>query len=117
MDHPGVARGARPGTMMANAVPRFCIVATLSLVACAPPSTTGGSAPSTATSDSAAFTIAGDPRQPEGAPWSLRQSVDGVRYELTGVILVPDGPGPFPAVVLSHGSAGSARTIASEVGR
>ena len=105
--------------MIANAVSRFCVAAaTFSLAACTRPAgTTGGAAAPTATIDSAAFAIAGDPRQPDGAPWSFRQSVDGVRYELTGVILVPTGPGPFPAVVLSHGSAGNARTIASEVGR
>jgi dienelactone hydrolase len=69
------------------------------------------------TPDPGAFAITGDPRQPGGAPWSFRGSVDGVRYDLTGVVLAPDGRGPFPAVVLSHGSRGSARMIANEVGR
>src|SRR5215475_15090660 len=89
-----------------------------SLAACAPhspvPNTGAAAAP---VPDSGAFVIDGDPRQPAGAPWSFRGTVDGVRYELNGVILAPSGPGPFPAVVLSHGNGGSARFITNQVGR
>ena len=98
----------------------FLAAAALTLAACAPQShagSTGVAAAATSTPDSGAFAIAGDPRQPSGAPWSFRGSADGVDYDLTGVILVPAGPGPFPAVVLSHGSGGSARFIANQVGR
>ena len=94
--------------------------ATLSLATCVPHSrvtSTEPAAAATSMPDSGAFAIAGDPRQPGGAPWSFRGSMGGVRYELNGVLLVPDGAGPFPAVVLSHGSGGSARMIANEVGR
>src|SRR5215467_1330779 len=90
----------------------------LTLLACAQqtpvPSTGAAVAP---VRDSGAFVIDGDPRQPAGAPWSFRGTVDGVRYELNGVILAPGGAGPFPAVILSHGSQGSARFISNEVGR
>ena len=97
----------------------FLAVAALALVGCASQSRVGspGAAVATTVPDSGAFEIAGDPRQSSGAPWSFRGKVDGVQYDLTGVLLVPTGPGPFPAVVLSHGNGGSARFIAEQVGR
>jgi dienelactone hydrolase len=60
-----------------------------------------------------AFAIVGDPESAIGATWTFRDRVDGVTYDLAGVLLKPRGPGPFPAVVLSHGSDGSAAFFAS----
>lgn len=98
----------------------LCVAATALLATCTPQSHSVSANPAAAVSaapDTGAFVIAGDPRQRDGAPWSFRGTVDGVRYQLTGVLLAPAGSGPFPAVVLSHGSGGSARMIANEVGR
>ena len=97
---------------------RLLTAVLLSLAACASQSRLSSTGPVTAPApDSGTFIIDGDPQQPAGAPWSFRGAVDGVGYDLTGVILVPSGAGPFPAVVLSHGSQGSARFISNEVGR
>ena len=62
------------------------------------------------------FVITGDAEAPRGATWTFRGTVDGTRYDLAGVLLKPSGPGPFPAVIVSHGSRGSAENIASLVG-
>jgi dienelactone hydrolase len=37
--------------------------------------------------------------------------VDDVDYDLSGILYKPPGPGPFPAVILSHGSDGSAEFL------
>lgn len=69
----------------------------------------GGVAPPTAPGGSAAtFEIAGDPEAAGGAQWTYRGTNGGVTYDLQGVLLKPRGPGPFPAVIISHGKGGSA---------
>jgi dienelactone hydrolase len=80
----------------------------LALLGCGAPDTgpaAGGSTPD--------FVISGDPASSGGATWTFRATVDGVAYDLTGVLYKPPGGGPFPAVVLSHGSEGSAALLAS----
>jgi dienelactone hydrolase len=77
----------------------------LALTAC------GGT--STEPAASTDFLISGDPASSGGATWTFRATVDGVAYDLTGVLYKPPGAGPFPAVVLSHGSEGSAALLAS----
>ena len=62
------------------------------------------------------FIVSGDPESPDGATWTFRGRGDGVTYDLTGVLLKPPGPGPFGAVVLSHGFEGSAALIARLMG-
>jgi dienelactone hydrolase len=59
------------------------------------------------------FNISGDPESAGGATWTFNEKVDGVAYDLSGVLYKPPGPGPFPAVLLSHGSDGSAAFLAS----
>lgn len=66
-----------------------------------------------------AWQIAGDPTSARGATWTFQSTEDGVEYELAGILLAPSGPGPFPAVVVSHGRGGRAdgysRTIGLEM--
>lgn len=59
------------------------------------------------------FVITGNPEASGGATWTFRDTVAGVFYDLAGVLYKPPGPGPFPAVILSHGSEGSAAFLAS----
>jgi dienelactone hydrolase len=89
----------------------------------------GGSEPSSPTSPStpappaasASFTLQGDPESTQGATWTYRGSLQGVTFDLQGILLKPAGTGPFGAVVLSHGAGGNAaaysRNIAMEMRR
>jgi dienelactone hydrolase len=60
----------------------------------------------------ASFHVVGDPASASGSTWSYRGRHDGVDYDLQGVLYKPPGAGPFPAVILSHGAAGSAAFFA-----
>jgi predicted dienelactone hydrolase len=68
--------------------------------------------PLTGTAADTGFVVQGDPESASGATWTFRGNVDGVRYDLAGILRKPVGSGPFPAVVLSHGSEGSAAFFA-----
>jgi dienelactone hydrolase len=60
--------------------------------------------------------ITGDPTATNGASWTYRDTVDGVAYDLAGILLKPAGAGPFPAIVVSHGYGGSANNYSRNVG-
>jgi dienelactone hydrolase len=62
------------------------------------------------------FVVSGNAESPGGATWTFRGTVNGVAYDLAGVLLKPPGAGPFPAVVLSHGSEGNAAFFTSLIG-
>ena len=78
----------------------------------------GGSSASSLTSvgTDTGFVVSGNAESPGGATWTFRGTVNGVAYDLAGVLLKPPGAGPFPAVVLSHGSEGNAAFFASLIG-
>lgn len=90
---------------MSRALVALCCAAVM--VAC------GGAKSSTGPGDTTSFAIQGNPESPNGASWTYRATVDGTQYDLTGVLYKPVGAGPFPAVILSHGSDGSAAFLAS----
>lgn len=62
------------------------------------------------------LTITGRPESATGATWTYRDTVDGIVYDLSGVLLKPEGGGPFPAVIVSHGAGGSASNYSRYVG-
>lgn len=70
---------------------------------------------------SSGFVLQGDPESAQGATWTYRGSLDGVTFDLQGILLKPAGPGPFGAVVISHGAGGNVsalpQTIAIEMRR
>ena len=59
----------------------------------------------------AGFQLAGDPESSSGATWTYRATTNGVAYDLRGILKKPRGPGPFPAVILSHGGMQNALTM------
>ena len=73
----------------------------------------GGAARLTTSPGTDSFVITGNPESSTGATWTFKGNVDGTRYDLAGVVYKPSGAGPFPAVILSHGSDGSAAFFAS----
>jgi dienelactone hydrolase len=70
----------------------------------------GGASPTAPTPAGtlAGFALTGDPVSAGGATWTYRGTRSGVAYDLQGVLVKPAGPGPFPAVIISHGAGGSA---------
>ena len=56
----------------------------------------------------AGFTLSGEPASANGATWTYQARVSGVAYDLQGVLLTPQGSGPFAAVIISHGAGGNA---------
>lgn len=64
-----------------------------------------------------AFVVTGDPRSTSGANWTYRATDQGVFYALEGVLFMPIGTGPFPAVVISHGKGGTPRGYSARIAR
>jgi dienelactone hydrolase len=100
---------------------RLAVVIVLLLAAgCSGKETNTPTGPSPAPS-SPAFTLQGDPASAQGATWTYVGTLDGIAFDLQGIVLKPQGAGPFPAVILSHGAGGSAnfysRGIAAEMVR
>jgi len=89
------------------AVPAAAVTLALFFAAC------GGTAPTNPGNGTEPFVVTGNPEASSGATWTFHETVSGVTYDLTGVLFKPVGPGPFPAVVLSHGSDGNAALLAS----
>ena len=74
------------------------------------------SSPTVSPSTTPALSLEGDPESQQGATWTYRGTLGGVAFDLQGILLKPRGAGPFPAVVISHGSGGSAVAYSRGVG-
>jgi len=63
--------------------------------------------------------ISGNPEAGTGATWTYQATVSGTNYDLSGILRKPPGAGPFPAVVINHGTGGNAngytRSVANEM--
>lgn len=86
-----------------------CVVTLFGITSCG----SSGVTASLGTKSDTGFVISGNPESAAGATWTYRGTVNGTTYDLAGVLLKPPGAGPFPAVLLSHGSEGSASFFAS----
>jgi dienelactone hydrolase len=93
----------------------FCAIGATELAVGCGGSDRSSTAAPVAPDTSPAFLISGNPESSTGATWTFKGTVGGVDYDLSGVLYKPVGAGPFPAVVLSHGSDGSAAFLASGV--
>lgn len=63
------------------------------------------------------FTLTGNAENASGAKWTYSNTVDGVVYELQGILYKPAGNGPFPAVIINHGTGGSSLSYSTNVAR
>ena len=61
--------------------------------------------------------VTGIPESDAGATWIYRATTEGVTYDLAGLLLKPPGPGPFPAVIISHGRGGNAAGYSRNLGK
>ena len=55
--------------------------------------------------------LQGDPESAQGATWTYTGTIGGVTFDLQGILLKPAGPGPFGAVIISHGAGGNASAL------
>jgi dienelactone hydrolase len=63
------------------------------------------------------FTLTGDPGSGQGATWTYRALAAGTAFDLQGILLRPQGTGPFPAVIISHGAGGNALGYSRAIAR
>jgi dienelactone hydrolase len=65
----------------------------------------------------AGFTLVGDPASSSGATWTYHAQESSIVYDLQGILLKPAGAGPFPAVIISHGTGQNAAGYSRDVAR
>jgi dienelactone hydrolase len=63
------------------------------------------------------LTITGNPQSINGATWTYQQTIDGVVYDLQGILYKPLGAGIYPAVIINHGTGGNVNGYSKNVAR
>jgi dienelactone hydrolase len=53
------------------------------------------------------FTLTGNPESLNGATWTFQQTINGIFYDLKGILFKPIGAGVFPSVIVNHGTSGN----------
>ena len=73
--------------------------------------------PQAAAVDCKRLVFTGEATATTPARWTYHSTDQGVTYSLEGILFVPEGPGPHPAVLISHGAGGSPNNYSAGVGR
>lgn len=60
--------------------------------------------------------ISGDPSSATGAKWTYTET-GNVEYNLEGILYKPSGTGPFPSVIINHGTGGSALSYSNGIAK
>jgi dienelactone hydrolase len=63
------------------------------------------------------FVLTGNPASANGATWVYRDTVEGVIYDLAGILLKPAGNSKLPAVVISHGHNGNVSIYSIDIAK
>jgi dienelactone hydrolase len=61
------------------------------------------------------FVLTGNPASTGGATWTYKDTVNGVIYDLAGILLKPAGTSKLPGVVISHGHGGNVNTYSINI--
>lgn len=62
------------------------------------------------------FTVTGNPEDAvNGAAWTYKETAADAAYDMTGRLWKPAGAGPFPAVIIQHGSGGSSEGYSKRI--
>ena len=63
------------------------------------------------------FVLTGNPASIYGATWTYKDTVNGVNYDLAGILLKPTGTSKLPGVVISHGHDGNVNIYSIDIAR
>lgn len=63
------------------------------------------------------FTMTGNPESTNGATWTYQQTINGIVYDLRGILFKPAGTGSFPAVIINHGTGGNSNGYSKNVAK
>jgi dienelactone hydrolase len=62
------------------------------------------------------FVLTGNPESVTGAKWTYKETGATV-YDLQGILYKPAGNGPFPAVIINHGTGGNVNGYSANVAK